>query len=58
MDEKTSLTTFPSNAVEALAFMYVQQRGVAKLDPEQVVEEYERALKAMKLRHTALKNQK
>ena len=58
MDEKTTLTTFPSNSVEALAFMYVQQRGVAKLDPEQVVEEYERVLKAMKLRHTALKNQK
>ena len=57
MDEKVTLHTFPNNAAEALAILYLQQRGIAKMNPEQIVDEYERVLSAMKARHSALMQQ-
>lgn len=42
------LRTFPSNSVEALAFLYIQNRDLSDYTPEQIYDEYMEAVKKIK----------
>jgi len=49
MSEKITLKSYPSSYLEALAMSYVNSRDLSSLNPEQILDLYEDALKHMKI---------
>lgn len=40
MDSKVELHTFPENEIQALALLYLQNRDLSDLSPEELYDEY------------------
>lgn len=43
MSDKINFSTFPSNKIEALAMLYLQNQDLSNLSPEEVCDEYQNA---------------
>ena len=50
-----TLKTFPSNAIEALALLYMQNRDLSDYTPEQIYDEYMEVIKKIKAHKSANK---
>jgi len=50
MSEQITLRSFPSNELEALAMLYVQNQDLSGLTPEQLLDEYQKAYDKIRIR--------
>lgn len=58
MSDSVSLSSFPSNSTEALAYLYVQSLDISMLTPEQLLEEYEKACDKIREHHKKLRQER
>lgn len=58
MSESVSFTSFPSNKIDAVTMLYLQNQDLSGLTPEQIADKYDDAYYAIKQRFNDLRSER